>query len=298
MTTTTVKKRAIALGFFDGLHLAHKAVLTAALEQQKNGQTPAVLLFDEHPFEALTGKRIDRLMTDEDRRAALQGMGFEILDVSFREIKDLSPEDFVRRLLRETYGCGFVSCGFNYTFGAGGRGNAGTLETLCAAEEIGTAVCDRVQLNGADVCSSAIREAIRQGDLKTANAMLGAPFSFSSEVLHGDSRGAGLGFPTANQALPKSLVIPKAGVYAATARTGDGITHPAVADIGRRPTFDGKGIRCETFLLDFSGDLYGQPLRVFFHAFLREEKAFPSPEALREQIGRDAEQAAALLTVT
>lgn len=298
MTTSNPKQRAVALGFFDGLHLAHKAVLNAALEQKNNGRIPAVLFFDEHPFEALTGKRIDRLMTDEDRRVALLGMGFEILDVSFRKIKDLSPADFVDHLLREVYCCGFVSCGYNYTFGAGGKSNAETLKTLCTAQGIQTAICERIQLNGADICSSAIRNAIRQGEIRMAHKMLGDPFSFSSAVEHGDSRGAGLGFPTANQALPETLVLPKAGVYATMAQTEDGVMHPAVTNIGSRPTFLGKGIRSETFLLDYSGDLYGQTLRVFFHAFLREETTFPNPEALQKQIAHDAKQARDLLKVT
>ena len=295
MIPSNTKNRAVALGFFDGLHIAHRAVLEATLAQKEEGLTPSVLLFDEHPYTVLTGKRIARLMTNEDRRNALINMGFELLDVSFREIRGLPPADFIRSLLKETCRCAFVSCGYNYTFGAGGQGTAETLTRLCEENGMRAAVCERVQLDGMDVCSSAIRDALRRGDVITANRMLGAPFSFASPVFHGDRRGVRLGYPTANQHLPEGLIVPKAGVYAAMAQTENGKTYPAVTNIGVRPTFGGDDVRSETHLLGFSGDLYGQTLRVFLHAFLREERKFPSFEALRAQIEADAAAAQTLL---
>lgn len=287
------EQTAIALGYFDGLHIAHRAVLAAALEQKKNGRVPTVLLFDRPPYEAVTGVRVPRLMTDADRENELLAMGFRVETLSFDAVRDLEPEAFLREILIGRFGCGFVSCGYNYTFGKGGRGTAETLRELCETYGLDLSVCDRVRLNGRDVCSSAIRDAVTAGDLRTAVAMLGAPLSFSAPVVAGEHRGAGLGAPTANQLLPPGFIVPKAGVYAAFAAV-DGCVCPAVTDIGTRPTFGGTAVRCETYIMDFSGDLYGKTVRLSLLDFLREERRFPSAAALREQIVLDAVAAGAL----
>ena len=287
-------KTAVALGFFDGLHIAHRAVLAAALEQKKNGLAPTVLLFDRHPYEALTGTPVERLMTDADRAAALTAMGFQIETLVFDAVRDLPPEAFVRDVLIGTYNCGFVSCGYNYTFGRGGRGTADTLRALCAANGVELRVCPRVRLHGRDVCSSAVRDAVRNGDMAAAAAMLGAPLSFSAPVVTGDRRGAKLlDTPTANQMLPPGFIVRKPGVYAALAAV-DGRVCPAVTDIGVRPTFGGAAVRSETFLMDFSGDLYGKPLRLSLLDYLRAERRFPTPDALKAQIRADAARARTL----
>ena len=290
-------KTAVALGFFDGLHIAHRAVLGAALRQRKNGLTPTVLLFDRHPYEAITGKPVQRLMTDADRAQTLESMGLRIETLCFDAVRDLEPEEFVRDVLIKAYGCAFVSCGYNYTFGRGGRGTAETLRGLCEAYGISLHMCERVTLNGRDVCSSAIRNAVRTGDMTTAVEMLGAPLSFSAPVIGGDHRGAKLGSPTANQLFPPGFIVPKPGVYAALAAV-DGRAYPAVTDVGTRPTFGGTAVRSETYLMDFSGDLYGQTLRLSLLAYLREERKFPTADALEAQIRLDVAQARALINTS
>ena len=286
---TTETKRAIALGFFDGLHLAHRRVLDTA--RSAAGFRPAALLFDRAPQEVLTGAPPQRLMTAADQRARLREMGFEILEASFAALRDLSPEAFVREYLARELKAGFVACGFNYTFGRDGAGDAALLQRLCAEAGVSVSVLPAVKLDDAVISSSAVRAALRAGEPERAAVMCGAPFSFAAPVVHGERRGRLLGAPTANQILPAELVVPKCGVYAADVTLPDGRTLRGVTNIGSRPTFQGVGVRSETFLPGFSGDLYGETLRVALLRFLREERRFADADALRRQIARDAEQA-------
>ena len=284
----TEKRTSVALGYFDGLHIAHRQVLSAALEQKQNGLAPTVLLFDRHPYEVLTGRQVERLQTEEDRRARLLAMGFSVLDISFESVRDLTPSAFAEEILAGRLAAGFVSCGFNYTFGRGGRGDASLLRRLCSEYGIGLRVCPEVLLDGQAVSSTAIRAALKNGDPALAAAMLGEPFAFSSPVFHGDERGRLLDAPTANQSIPAALVTPKFGVYVTRVELPDGRRFPGVTNIGCRPTFNGGSVRSETCLLGFSGNLYGQTLRISLLAFLREEKKFDSFEALKAQIAQDA----------
>lgn len=284
------KKRALALGYFDGLHIAHQKVLSAALEQQKNGLTPAVLLFDRHPASVLTGRQVPRLLTDEDRDALLSSMGILPIKLCFAELKDLTPEAFVEEILCGRLSCAFVSCGYNYHFGRGGTGTAALLQALCAGEGIAVSVSPQVTLEGEPVSSSAIRRAVAEGETEKAAAMLGRPLMFTAPVFTGDRRGRTLGMPTINQYLPEGFVTPAFGVYASVTDVS-GRRYPSVTNIGDRPTFGGGTVRSETHIIGFSGDLYGKTLRVELLSFLRPEMKFVSADALREQIARDARRA-------
>lgn len=281
------KKRALALGYFDGLHIAHTAVLKEAAAQKARGLAPAVLLFDVHPAEALSGARVPRLLTEADRDALLSNMGFELIKIPFAEIRSLSPAAFVRDILKDKMNCCFVSCGYNYTFGKGGAGTQQTLTSLCAPLGIETAVCGQVCVGDTPVSSSAVRQAVAQGDMDLAVKMLGRPFTFAAPVFTGDRRGRLLGAPTANQVIPPELVTPAFGVYAALAEIG-GVRYAAVTNVGVRPTFGVSTLRSETHILGFQGDLYGKTLRVGLLSFLRPEQKFGSFEALKRQIAADA----------
>lgn len=284
-------KRAVALGFFDGLHTAHIAVLRKALAQRENGLIPAILIFDRHPAEVITGKEVKRLMTTEKRDEMLRALGFEIIRIRFESIKDMSPEAFVSDILVRQLNAGYVCCGYNYRFGKNGEGNSTLLTSLCAAENIGIGVCEQITVNGRTVCSTAIREAAAEGDMQTVRLMLGRPLEFCTSVFSGDKRGRLLGAPTANQYLPENFVIPKFGVYASVVEL-DGTEYAAVTNIGNRPTFDGVSLRSETYIIGFSGDLYGRYIDVKLFAFLRPEMKFSSFDALKEQIAVDASEAA------
>ncbi len=280
------KERALALGYFDGLHVAHMKVLAAALTQKKCGLVPAVLLFDRHPAEVLYGAKISRLLTEADRDAILSDMGFELIRMSFAGIKDLSPASFFFDILVKKLRCGFVSCGYNYTFGKNGEGSENLLAALCLTGGVALSVSEQVCDNGIPVSSSAIRNAAAEGDMETVSRMLGRPLTFEAPVFSGDHRGRKLDAPTANQYLPDGFIRPRAGVYTSVAQF-EGKRYPAVTNIGVRPTFHGDSFRSETHIMDYSGDLYGKQIRLYLLSFLRAERTFDSFDALKTQIGAD-----------
>lgn len=277
----------VALGFFDGLHHGHLRVLESALDNCKVGMKPVVLLFDEHPATVLSGIRVPELITPEDRDAILGKMGFTIVVKSFREICTMSPREFFDKILIDELGAAAVSCGFNYSFGAGGAGNAALLGQFCEEDGVFLSVSEEVTVEGEAVSSTLIRKLIAEGEIEKANRLLGRNYSFATEVFSGDHRGRKLGSPTINQYLPEGLVIPKFGVYAANVFVGEK-KYCGVANIGNRPTFDGSSVRSETFILDFEGDLYGKKPRIELLEFVRPEKKFSSVEELVFEIQENA----------
>ena len=288
MTDNSVKTEySVALGFFDGLHSAHKAVLEGALTNAlRLGLTPAVLLFDEHPRTVLTGDAVPSLLTKSERDERLRKMGFTLLFVSFKEIMNMLPEEFVDKILCERFRAGALSCGYNYNFGKSASGNTEILGKLCKERGIVLSVCPEFTLNGQTVSSTEIRKALENGDTERANGMLGYAFGFTAPVFTGDRRGRLLGSPTINQYIPGELITPKFGVYASRVYF-DGREYTGVTNIGARPTFGEGSVRSETFIVDFSGDLYGRDVRVEIYSFIRGERKFPDADALKAQIEED-----------
>lgn len=279
-------KTAVALGFFDGLHLAHKSVLESAAAQKCNGLTPCVLLFDDHPLHVLKGTDVPKLLQNEKRDALLREMGLATVSCSFARIKDMSPDSFVEQILSGELNAAFVSCGYNYRFGKNGAGDAAALQTLCAGYGISVSICPEMDCNGEPVSSTAIRRFIESGEVDKAADMLGRFFSFESPVIEGDKRGRLLGTPTVNQLLPEHLVTPRFGVYLSRVTFG-GKSYTGVTNIGTRPTFHAGDPRSETYILDFSGDLYGQTVETALVRYIRPVMAFDSAEALKAQIAED-----------
>ncbi len=288
MTNNSVKTEyAVALGFFDGLHKAHMAVLERTLETARNGGlTPAVLLLDEHPRTVITGGRVPLLLQKSERDERLKKMGFSLLVVSFREIMNMEPEEFFRKILCERYRCRALVCGYNYNFGKKAAGNTAVLRELCDSKGMTLDICPEIMSGGKTVSSSAVRRAIESGDIESANEMLGFPFGFTSAVFTGDQRGRLLGAPTINQYLPEELIVPKFGVYASKVYF-DGREYVGVTNIGSRPTFGVSSVRSETFIVGFSGDLYGKNVRVEICSFIRPERKFPDALTLKAQIEED-----------
>lgn len=275
-------KNAIALGSFDGLHTGHRAVLTETLDLRSVAVTFRV------PPKAVG--RGGLLMTPEEKIEALKDFGMEeVYLLDFKEVRDLEPEAFLELLVKKFKPERLV-CGFNYRFGRGAAGNTQTLLDFCAKNEIEAKVVESVTQEGTVVSSTAIRDRLSAGEIEKANEFLYRDFSFSGKVLHGDSRGRTLGFPTVNQQYPKELVALKNGVYAVEVAVGDRI-FGGVANIGHRPTFETKEIFSETFLFDFSGDLYGKTVTVYPKKFLREEVRFLSEEELKAAVERDIAEA-------
>jgi riboflavin kinase/FMN adenylyltransferase len=292
---------AVSAGNFDGVHRGHQALVAAALRDARAAHgTPVVLTFDPHPSRVLSPDRAPAsLMTLEQKAEVLAALGVAKLAVLpfDRALSEQSPEGFARSVLRGALGARLVVVGANFRFG---KGRAGDLKRLRAlGHELGFRVhgIGPVAHEGAPISSTRIREALARGAVAAAREMLGRAFFIDGQVVPGDGRGRGLGFPTANLETANET-LPGAGVYACWGRLqedGPGVQHAAVVNVGRRPTFGAGDTRVEAHLLAFSGDLYGRNLRLSFVERLREEQAFPGPEALARQIREDAARAARLL---
>ena len=287
----------IALGSFDGLHAAHRAVLRGAT---------AVLLFNEHPQIFLSGQAPPQLLTNEERSARLQAAGLQLLHVDFAELAALPPAQFIT-LLRERYGATGLRCGHNFRFGAHAAGDTTLLRELCVAHNMTLSIVPRIVYRGETLSSTRIRAALQQGEIAQANAMLGRAFGYAFPVVHGDHLGRVLGAPTLNQHFAPGYCVPKAGVYVSRAYV-DGAWLPAVTNVGLRPTVRehseatrfpsvmsacAEHRRCprsETHIPGFAGNLYGQRVPVRLLRFIREERKFADIDELKAQIERDVGQ--------
>ncbi len=276
------RPRRVAIGTFDGVHVGHREVIAG---------NDTVLTFDPHPLSVIRPEAAPKLvMPFSIKRDVIAGLGVEeLVVVPFdREFSQRSAEDFVDRVLVEGLGAQSVSVGENFRFGQGARGTA---DFLRSRSEFETRVVPLIEVAGETVSSSHIRGLVAAGEVDQAARFLGGPYMLEGEVVHGDKRGRELGYPTANLVPVDQLVAPGHGVYAAWANG-----HPAAVNVGVRPTFaTGRGLLVEAYLIDFDGDLYGQQLRVAFAQRLRGERRFESVDALVEQMGRDVEQARAIL---
>ncbi|HEU0057574.1 MAG TPA: riboflavin biosynthesis protein RibF [Gaiella sp.] len=267
------RPRAVAIGTFDGVHRGHRSVLQAAID---SGLEPTVITLDPHPRIVL-GNRVDLISTLERRLQLLAEAGVaDTLAAAFTpEFMRLSPDEFIATYLT-SIGAEAVAVGEDFRFG---HRRSGSLETLVAA---GLELLPVTEVEG--VSSTAIRDAVRDGDLAHAAAMLGRPFELDGTVVAGDQRGGTLGYPTANIAMDPQLLCPRYGIYA-----GEALGHRAAVSIGTNPHYGGTERRIEPYLLDFDGDLYGKRLVVELWTRLRDEEVFESEEALIAQIARDVD---------
>lgn len=286
-----MKQTIFALGFFDGVHLGHQSLLAATRQLAGSRFTPGAVTFAVHP-QTLVGKRSPGLInTQADRERLLRRFGMEtVITLPFdRQMQSLSWEGFLEMLLREHHAVGFV-CGVDFRFGSGGRGNAEALARFCRERGLLFAAVPECTRDGARVSSTRIRELLSRGDVEGANALLGHAHMFTGTVVPGQQLGRRLGFPTANLRPEEGLALPRFGVYACRCHLG-GEVHTAVTNVGMRPTVEGDHVTLESWLLDFSGNLYGQEITLEFIHFLRPERKFESLEALKAQIFSDARQA-------
>ena len=288
------KRRVIALGFFDGVHLGHGALLRRTVERAGElGAVPTAFTFDVHPASQILGHPIPLLSTPEDRRGLMERCyGIEDVVVGrFEQMMRMDWREFVTGYLREELGAVHVVAGHDFHFGYRGEGNPKRLQTLCAELGMGCDIIDKVEMDGITVSSTYIRTLIAQGETERAAAFLGHPHVFTGTVVHGKQLGRTIGFPTANLTVPEGILVPAHGVYATRVVTPDGIRHLAVTNVGIRPTVDdGDAVTVEPWILDYSGDLYGRSIRVEYHARLRGEQRFGSLEELTAMVYRNAEQ--------
>ncbi|MDE2318982.1 MAG: bifunctional riboflavin kinase/FAD synthetase [Rhodospirillales bacterium] len=285
----------VAMGNFDGVHIGHVAVLSAAHAARPDAPR-AVLTFEPHPREFFRPQDPPfRLTLAAERAAALAALGVEFLyQLPFdTEFSHLPAEFFVEEILFKGIGAVHLSCGADFAFG---HRRGGDVEFLAARAEslgIGLTIVPPVADAQGPVSSTRIRRLLQDGYPERAAALLGRPCSIRGEVVHGDARGRTIGFPTANIQLGRHLE-PQRGVYAVTAKIGGKLVK-GVANIGLRPTMGGTESRLEVHFFDFEGDLYGQELAVQLRHFIREEQKFASFDLLKAQIARDAAHARRVL---
>ena len=278
---------AVALGYFDGIHLGHKAVLDTALKwAEKENLVPVVMLFDIHPRKLISGDVPPMLLSQEKKKEILTEKGFTVVPFNFREAMDYSPNEFIDRILIDGLNARVVSCGFDYHYGKGGRGDAKSLGDELERRGVKLFAEEAVLVDGEVVSSTTIRELISNGEIQKANTMLGYCFSYDFTVKKGDGLGRVLGFPTINQGFPEDFIVPRYGVYASKVLL-DNKWYPAVTNVGVRPTVANSSMRSETCIFDFSGDLYGKNVEVSLLRFIRDEIKFPDIDALSAQIEKD-----------
>ena len=282
-----------ALGVFDGIHLAHAKVLRTAVERARALRVASVVCsFDPNPAAVLRpGEAPAPIATLDDNLARIAAIGPDAtLVIPFTlEFSRMEAETFVGEVLVKTLGVREVVVGFNHTFGRGARGTAALLKELGDRHGFVTHVLPPLQVNGQTVSSSAIRDALREGDVERARDLLGYPYQVSGSVARGAGRGRTLGFPTANLRPDRPLIL-AAGVYAARAGWDD-TRADAVVNVGYRPTFGEDQYWIEAYIFDFSGDLYDRRLTVEFLSRIRPEMKFAGVEALRRQVAEDMDTA-------
>ena len=283
------EKRIFALGFFDGVHRGHQALLAecARLAKAMDVETAAIT-FESHPQSLFRPDTPPLLTTLQDRFRLLLRYGIDHVYPFPVNQKVMSTpwEDFLEELMGSG-AVGFV-CGDDFRFGSRGEGNAEKLRQFCRARKLPCVIVPEQNLDGVRISSSYIRKQIGEGDMATAVRFLGHGHMLTGTVVTGRRLGRSLGFPTANIELPQGVIVPRHGVYACRAYVGKE-SYMAVCNVGNRPTVQGHQVRTETWLLDFDGDLYGQSVTLEFMYFLRPEQRFESLDALKKAVLCDAE---------
>ena len=280
-----------ALGFFDGVHLGHQALLTACRRMAKElGCKSGVVTFIGHPDTLVAGITPPLINTPADRARLLRQFGMDtIVELPFdKQLMEMPYLSFFKLLLTKYGAAGFV-CGHDFRFGNRGEGNAEKLLAACAERGLPCTIVPEQKIGDVTVSSTYIRSLLEQGDMDTAAQFLGHRHILTGTVVPGRHLGRSLGTPTANLVLPNGVLVPKFGVYICRC-TIDGISYPAVTNVGTRPTVAGTNVTVEPWILDFDGDLYGQELTLEFYKFLRPERKFPSLAELREEIQKNALQ--------
>ncbi|MCL4819957.1 MAG: bifunctional riboflavin kinase/FAD synthetase [Vicinamibacteria bacterium] len=288
---------ALAVGNFDGVHRGHQELVRRVLAAAGSELAPAALTFEPHPSRVLAPERAPAaLMTLAQKVEALVGLGLpRVAVLPFDEaLAALPAADFARGLLGERLNARLVVVGTGFRFGRGRSGDVEALARLGRDCGFEVRAVENVSDEGAPISSTRVREAVARGAVDAAGRLLGRLLFVDGEVVRGDGRARGLGFPTAN-VQPYNELLPGNGVYAVWVRLPEGVVVPGVANIGRRPTFGGNEVRLEAHLFDLDRDLYGEKVRVAFGLRLREERRFSGPDALRAQIVADAGDARRVL---
>ena len=285
---------AVALGYFDGVHIGHRAVLGEAVRYAgEHGLVPAVFTFSLPDVGGFKGARI---LSSEEKRRRIASLGIgAMMRPPFESFATLSPERFVDDVLVGLLGARAVFCGPNFTFGKDKAGNVDVLRRLCAERGIAADIVPITEYKGGRVSSTRIRKALAEGDIAEVNAMLGEDYAIEFPIRRGAGLGHTLGFPTINQVYPAGMLVPRSGVYITEVTLPDGSRHPGATGLGSRPTVsdDICHVTCETFLPGFSGDVYGETARVRFVRWLWPTEKYENLAALTAMVHRAAGEALA-----
>lgn len=286
--TRLIGERVIALGFFDGVHVGHRALLRTAAREAAALCIPfAVFTFRA---ESLTGKDKTRLYGTDQKLSLLERCGAdEVIVADFEDMKDMSAEDFALDFLIRICGARIAVSGKDFRFGSGAEGSASTLAELFADHGRRAIAIEDVVMFKKKVSTTEIKDYLADGSIICANAMLGSTFFLEGVVTHGNGEGKRLGYPTVNCDMTGREELLMRGVYVTRVEV-DGKKYPSVTNVGACPTLGERRVHAETYIIGFGGDLYGKRVRIYFYRFLREEMLFESAEQLGEQIKRDIEQ--------
>ena len=283
------KNTAVALGYFDGIHIGHQFLIKQAIQYAADhALSPAVFTFTKNVKLGHKGKDILSL---SQKTEIMEKMGIELFySPDFIEFAGFTPEEFVEDILIGSMGAKAVFCGENFFFGKNRSGNVAVLKELCAEKGVEVFIVPTVELDGITVSSSEIRKALAEGNIPFASRMLGRPYAIDFRVVHGKKLGRKMGTPTINQIYPDSMCTPKEGVYI-TATVVDGKSYPSATGYGDRPTVNGTYQSCETTILGFSGDLYEENIKVEFYKYLFPTQKFENVSQLAEMITAALEHA-------
>lgn len=282
---------AIALGLFDGVHRGHRAVIKKAVSCAP-ALTPVVFTFTFDDPDQITKPHYAAILSDTRKREIFASLGVQaVVEPPFSSFRELSPEDFFQRILREKLNAKAVFCGGDYRFGKNAAGDAVLMERFCKEAGIRFETVPSETEGGEPISSTRIRQLLRDGKPEESALLLGERYAIDFPVVHGRQLGRKMGYPTINQLYPSGSLLPKFGVYATLASI-DGNDYPGVTNVGIKPTIaGGDAPSAETYLMGYSGDLYGRPVKLSFVSFLRPEKKFASVDELFAQIAADAETA-------
>lgn len=256
---------AVAIGDFDGMHLAHKTVVTGAEN---------VIIYCVHNSFSLLQKSIFVKRYPN------------VVFADFEKIRNMTGEEFIEKVLLDEFGAQTLLCGFNFKFGKNAAWSAMDMRRYLEKRDIWVRILEAQEYEGLPISSTRIRKALTEGRIRSANEMLGYNFTFEGKVIRGDMRGRTIGFPTINQQMPKGLTVPKFGVYSSLTTVGSK-TYKSFTNIGIRPTWRLEKPLCETHIFDFQGDLYGKTVTVELTDYLRPEKVFKNVYELKEQLDYD-----------
>lgn len=285
-------KRVIALGFFDGVHLGHRALMERTVKRAgEYGVRPSVISFDAHPDTFVRGVEVPLLGSVADRKDLISRVGGidDIIMIHFdRRFMQTPWREFIGSV-KDTLGAVHLVMGRDFSCGYKGEGTAERISAWCRENGLGCDIVDEVLIDGIVVSSTYIRDLVAAGDMERAERFLGHPHTLTDTVGYGYKIGRSIGAPTINTRIPEGVIVPRHGVYATRVWLPEG-ARPAVTNVGVRPTFDNDDrLTIESNILDFNGNLYGSQVRLEFLRFLRDERRFPSPEALGKQIQLDIE---------